>query len=60
LHHSHRRRFTAPDLIECDIQCVRYIEYLFEDPETGLVDPAAMIVESIQGEGGSFFHEMAI
>jgi len=37
---------------ECDMQCVRYLEYLFNDPESGLTDPAAMIVEPIQGEGG--------
>ncbi len=37
---------------ECDMQCVRYVEYLFDDPESGLVDPAALIVEPIQGEGG--------
>ena len=37
---------------ECDMQCTRYIEYLFKDPESGLTDPAAIIVEPIQGEGG--------
>ena len=37
---------------ECGMQCVRYVEYLFKDPESGLTDPAAMIVEPIQGEGG--------
>ena len=37
---------------ECDMQCTRYIEYLFNDPESGLTDPAAIIVEPIQGEGG--------
>jgi diaminobutyrate-2-oxoglutarate transaminase len=37
---------------DCDMQCVRYIEYLFGDPESGLADPAAIIVEPIQGEGG--------
>lgn len=37
---------------ECDMQCVRYVEYLFSDPESGLTDPAAMIAEPIQGEGG--------
>jgi len=34
------------------MQCVRYVEYLFRDPESGLADPAAIIVEPIQGEGG--------
>jgi len=37
---------------ECEMQCVRYIEYLFSDPESGLTDPAAIIVEPIQGESG--------
>ena len=37
---------------ECEMQCVQYVEYLFKDPETGLADPAAIIVEPIQGEGG--------
>jgi diaminobutyrate-2-oxoglutarate transaminase len=37
---------------ECNMQCVRYIEYLFNDPESGLTDPAAILVEPIQGEGG--------
>ena len=37
---------------ECDMQCVRYVEYLFDDPESGLTDPAAVIAEPIQGEGG--------
>jgi diaminobutyrate-2-oxoglutarate transaminase len=37
---------------ECDMQCIRYVEYLFNDPESGLTDPAAIIVEPIQGEGG--------
>lgn len=37
---------------ECDTQCVRYVEYLLNDPESGFTDPAAIIVEPIQGEGG--------
>ena len=37
---------------ECEMQCIRYVEYLFNDPESGLADPAAIIVEPIQGEGG--------
>jgi diaminobutyrate-2-oxoglutarate transaminase len=30
----------------------RYIERLIRDPESGIVPPAAMIVELVQGEGG--------
>jgi diaminobutyrate-2-oxoglutarate transaminase len=40
---------------ECDLQCVRYVEYLFNDPQTGLTAPAGMIVEPVQGEGGFIF-----
>ena len=36
----------------CDMQCTRYVEHLFKDPESGVTDPAAIIVEPIQGEGG--------
>jgi len=36
----------------CDLQCVRYIEEHFRDPHMGLLEPAAIIVEPFQGEGG--------
>ncbi|MEK3735004.1 MULTISPECIES: diaminobutyrate--2-oxoglutarate transaminase [Paenibacillus] len=32
---------------------LRYIENVLHDPESGIVPPAAMIVEPVQGEGGS-------
>lgn len=31
----------------------RYIERILEDPESGVTDPAALVVELVQGEGGS-------
>jgi diaminobutyrate-2-oxoglutarate transaminase len=31
----------------------RYIENLLDDPESGILTPAAMILEAVQGEGGS-------
>ncbi len=31
----------------------RYIENLLDDPESGILPPAAMILEVVQGEGGS-------
>lgn len=31
----------------------RYIENLLDDPESGIVSPAGMIFEVVQGEGGS-------
>ena len=38
---------------DCDFECVKYIEHLFEDPDSGVVKPAAIIIEPVQGEGGS-------
>jgi diaminobutyrate-2-oxoglutarate transaminase len=37
---------------ECGLTCLRYIEHLFEDPDSGVLDIAAMVMEPIQGEGG--------
>jgi len=37
----------------CGLQCAQYVEHLFDDPHSGIVDPAAIIVEAVQGEGGS-------
>jgi len=37
---------------ECKLTCLGYIDRLFRDPESGLSDIGAMIVEPIQGEGG--------
>lgn len=37
---------------DCDLHCIRYIEDHFKDPHMGLLDPAALIVEPLQGEGG--------
>jgi diaminobutyrate-2-oxoglutarate transaminase len=37
----------------CDIQCAKYLEHVLEDPHSGVCPPAAVIVEPIQGEGGS-------
>lgn len=37
---------------DCGLQCVRYIEHILEDPYSGIVKPAAIIAEPIQGEGG--------
>ncbi len=32
--------------------CIAYLERLLKDPESGVVKPAAVILEAIQGEGG--------
>ena len=37
----------------CDLDCVKYVEHVLEDPHSGVGRPAAIIVEAIQGEGGS-------
>lgn len=37
----------------CDMDCVKYIEHVLEGPHSGVGKPAALIVEAIQGEGGS-------
>lgn len=37
----------------CEIDCAQYLDYLLEDPHSGVVKPAAAIIEAIQGEGGS-------
>jgi len=37
---------------DCAYECLRYVEHLFEDPYSGLFEPAAIQVEPVQGEGG--------
>lgn len=37
----------------CELACARYLERVIEDPHSGVGKPAAVIVEPIQGEGGS-------
>ena len=41
----------TPD--SCDVQCAQYLDHVLEDPHSGVCTPAAVIVEPIQGEGGS-------
>ena len=37
----------------CDgVHCADYVEHLLSDPESGIAQPAAMILEVVQGEGG--------
>ncbi len=38
---------------DCGLQCAEYLNMLFDNPNSGIVDPAAVIIEPIQGEGGS-------
>ena len=37
----------------CECECGNYVEHLVEDSHSGVGHPAAILVESIQGEGGS-------
>jgi len=37
----------------CGLECAQYLEHVVEDPHSGVGRPAAIIVEAIQGEGGS-------
>lgn len=38
---------------KCDLLCAEYLNHKLEDPHSGFAKPAAVIVEPIQGEGGS-------
>ncbi len=37
----------------CGLECANYLEHVIEDPHSGVCKPAAIIIEPIQGEGGS-------
>jgi diaminobutyrate-2-oxoglutarate transaminase len=37
----------------CELQCAEYLRYLLENPHSGISKPAAIILEPIQGEGGT-------
>jgi len=37
----------------CGCACADYLEHVIDDPHSGVAHPAAVIVEAIQGEGGS-------
>jgi len=37
----------------CDLECAKYLDHILEDPHSGVGRPAGIIVEAIQGEGGS-------
>ena len=36
----------------CGLQCVEYVKHVLDDPYSGVTEPAAIIVEPVQGEGG--------
>lgn len=37
----------------CEFECAQYLEHKLKDPHSGAGKPAAVIVEAVQGEGGS-------
>ncbi len=37
----------------CDLACAKYIDHVLSDPGSGVCDVAGLIIEPIQGEGGS-------
>jgi diaminobutyrate-2-oxoglutarate transaminase len=37
----------------CHCECALFYEHILEDPHSGVCNPAAVIIEPIQGEGGS-------
>jgi diaminobutyrate-2-oxoglutarate transaminase len=37
----------------CDLECAAYVDHVLEDPHSGVGRPAAIIVEAVQGEGGT-------
>ena len=37
---------------DCSLACVDYVKRVIENPSSGVVKPAAILVEPIQGEGG--------
>jgi diaminobutyrate-2-oxoglutarate transaminase len=41
------------ELASCDLECAKYLDHVLEDPHSGVGKPAAVIIEAIQGEGGS-------
>jgi len=38
---------------ECDLRCAEYLDHVLEDSHSGFMKPAAVILEPVQGEGGS-------
>jgi 2,4-diaminobutyrate 4-transaminase len=41
------------DAHSCRLDCAEYLNYILENPHSGIAKPAAIILEPIQGEGGT-------
>lgn len=39
---------------KCDFECVNFMQNALENPHSGIDKPAAIIIEPIQGEGGTY------
>ena len=50
--YTYRCPFGLDDPKECSEACLAYLEYMLENPYSGVPKPAAIIIEPIQGEGG--------
>jgi len=37
----------------CDLECAGFLEHVLESPHSGVGKPAAIVIEAVQGEGGS-------
>ncbi|HBL23836.1 MAG TPA: aspartate aminotransferase family protein [Deltaproteobacteria bacterium] len=46
------RCFIGAKYPECGMACAKYLDYVLNTPYTGITQPACVIVEPIQGEGG--------
>lgn len=46
------RCFAGLDYPSCGMQCAKYADSILNGPYTGVYEPAAVIVETFQGEGG--------
>jgi len=36
----------------CDLQCAKFLEHIIKDPDSNVPNPACVLIEPIQGEGG--------
>jgi 4-aminobutyrate aminotransferase len=46
------RCFVDLEYPRCNVACGKYVDYVLNTPYTGITQPACVIVEPIQGEGG--------
>jgi len=51
--YPYRCPFDADSPEECGEKSLKYVRNMIEDPHSGITIPAAIIVEPVQGEGGS-------